>query len=131
MSRGASHSRGNRQAAGGAATCSCPTCGQSLPGDGELRVDEAGIVVRGDSYALLTQQEHAVFAALRRVSPRVRSREQLLSDLYHLQIDEPGIGVVDVFVCKLRKKLRPLGIEIDTVRGRGYRYLPAAPEGVR
>lgn len=28
-------------------TCACPTCGQRLPDDDALRVDDAGIVVRG------------------------------------------------------------------------------------
>lgn len=38
---------------------------------------------------------------------------------------EVEIKIVDVFVCKARKKLKPYDIEIETVRGRGYR-MPAA-----
>ncbi|WP_315920392.1 winged helix-turn-helix domain-containing protein [Mesorhizobium sp. SP-1A] len=105
----------------------CPCCGQPLPLDGDLRIDDAGFVVRGGAFATLTQQEHAVLTALQMASPRIRSREQLLADLYQLRCDEePEIKIIDVWVCKLRKKLKPLGINIDTVWGRGYRLLPCA-----
>ncbi len=37
-------------------------------------------------------------------------------------MDEPEIKIVDVFVCKLRKKLTSAGFEtpIETVWGQGY-----------
>ncbi|MEO0870964.1 MAG: helix-turn-helix domain-containing protein [Pseudomonadota bacterium] len=38
--------------------------------------------------------------------------------------DDVEIKIVDVFICKLRKKLKPFGIEIKTDWGRGY-YLTA------
>lgn len=34
--------------------------------------------------------------------------------------DEAEIKIIDVMVCKLRKKLKPLGVEIGTSRGEGY-----------
>ena len=38
--------------------------------------------------------------------------------------DEPGEEkIIDVLVCKIRKKLKPYGIDIKTHWGRGY-YLP-------
>ena len=43
---------------------------------------------------------------------------------------EPGVEddrdskIADVFVCKLRKKLEPLSIEIETLWGDGYRINP-------
>ena len=43
----------------------CPCCGQLIPADGALRVDDAGIVVLGGRFARLTSQEDAIFAALR------------------------------------------------------------------
>lgn len=39
----------------------------------------------------------------------------------HYMGDAPDIKIIDVFVCKLRRKLKPLGIAISTVWGRGYR----------
>lgn len=31
------------------------------------------------------------------------------------------IKIIDVFVCKMRRKLKPFGVEIETVWGQGYR----------
>lgn len=110
--------------------CRCPACGQELPDDDELRIDPAGIVVRRGRYAVLTRQEHALLEALRTVQPRHRTRQQLLSDLYWEGTDaeEPELKIIDVYVCKLRKKLKPLNVSIDTVWGRGYRLATPAPE---
>lgn len=33
---------------------------------------------------------------------------------------QPEIKIVDVYICKMRKKLEPFGIVIETVWGRGY-----------
>ena len=33
----------------------------------------------------------------------------------------PEPKIVDVFVCKLRKKIAPLGLTIETIWGQGYR----------
>jgi two-component system, cell cycle response regulator CtrA len=46
-------------------------------------------------------------------------------------VDEPELKIIDVFVCKLRKKLaRATGGEhyIETVWGRGYVLRDPAPE---
>lgn len=106
--------------------CACPTCGQQLPLDGDLMVDPAGVVARHGRFALLTVHEFEILEALRRASPRTMSKEALLAALYQLRNEEPEIKIIDVFVCRLRKKLKPLGVNIDTVWGRGYRLLPAA-----
>ncbi len=53
-------------------------------------------------------------------------KETIMLALYgglHQQ-DEAEIKIVDVFVCKMRKKLKRFGIEIETVWGRGYRMTP-------
>lgn len=50
------------------------------------------------------------------------SKEFLLDQLYG-GIDEPEIKVLDVFVCKIRKKIKKIDKESDyikTVWGRGY-----------
>lgn len=39
------------------------------------------------------------------------------------EADWPELKIVDVFICKLRGKLRPIGIEIETVWGQGYRLV--------
>jgi two-component system cell cycle response regulator CtrA len=61
------------------------------------------------------------------------SKEQLLTAIYgHLPSgDEPEIKIIDVFVCKARKKLKKFGIEVKTLWGRGYMMPPAAKSALR
>jgi two-component system cell cycle response regulator CtrA len=50
------------------------------------------------------------------------SKEMFLNHLYG-GIDEPEMKIIDVFICKLRKKLANASggnNYIETVRGRGY-----------
>lgn len=101
----------------------CPCCGQALPIHGGLIVDPSGIITRGGRFAVFKRAEFSMFAALHAVSPRLRSRQQLLQDLYWDRPEEPDIKIVDVFVCGLRKKLTPLGLTIQTVWGQGYRLV--------
>jgi DNA-binding response OmpR family regulator len=107
--------------------CACPTCGQTLPEDGSLRVDPAG-VDWGGRFACLTRQEAGVLEQLRDARGAIVSKESLLSNLYVVEADEAEIKIIDVFICKLRKKLKPLGVEIGTVWGRGYRLVSRAEE---
>lgn len=73
----------------------------------------------------LTGKEGSVFGAL--MARDTCTKNQLMAALYQPGADhEPEIKIIDVFVCKLRKKLRPFGIEIETVWGLGYRMGPAA-----
>lgn len=55
------------------------------------------------------------------------TKEQLLAGIYSARADDPPeIKIVDVYVCKIRKKLKPFGIEIETLWGVGYRIAPAS-----
>jgi DNA-binding response OmpR family regulator len=72
----------------------------------------------------LTPSEARVFCAL--LSRPLLTKDALMAALYHnLGRDEADQKIVDVFICKLRKKLKPFGIAIETVWGQGY-YLPPA-----
>lgn len=68
----------------------------------------------------LTAAEARVFSHLT-TKPQC-TKESIMAALYGLKpnTDEPEIKIVDVFVCKLRKKLRPFGVKIVTVWGQGY-----------
>ncbi|SMH42189.1 winged helix-turn-helix domain-containing protein [Mesorhizobium australicum] len=105
----------------------CPCCGQSLPIDETLRIDEAGFVVRNGRFARLNPAEAAIFGKLRERAGRIVSKETLHSALYLLE-PESEIKIVDVHICKLRKKLTPIGLPIETVWGTGYRFLPITKE---
>lgn len=108
--------------------CHCPTCGQALPGD-LLTIDwEAGIIVANGRFAYLTRQEFAVFTDLHAAKGGVRTKEQLLAAVTSFIDDAPEIKIVDVFICKIRKKLDGLGLSILTIWGAGYRLAPAKKE---
>ena len=67
----------------------------------------------------LTPSEARLFGAL--LKRDVLTKEALMATLYYnLNKDEAEIKIVDVFVCKIRKKLAPFGIKIETRRGVGY-----------
>lgn len=104
----------------------CPCCGQPLPENSDMRIDEAGFIVRAGRFATLTRQELTILLALKNVAPRVRSKEQLMADLYWSENEDPEIKIIDVWICKLRKKLQPLGVVIETIWGRGYRLVSTA-----
>lgn len=68
---------------------------------------------------LLTSREARVFAHL--TTREMATKQSVMAALYSDRPDEePEIKIVDVFICKMRKKLRPFGIVIDTVWGQGY-----------
>lgn len=58
-------------------------------------------------------------------------KEAFLSHLYG-GLTEPGVRIIDVFVCHLRKKLVDAGLPnlITTVTGYGYLVRPSRPEPV-
>lgn len=70
----------------------------------------------------LTPNETRIFAMIRKRSPNAVRRSSIMDAMYALRaVDEqPTIKVIDVLVCRGRKKLKPFGIEIKTVWGVGY-----------
>jgi two-component system cell cycle response regulator CtrA len=72
----------------------------------------------------LTTHEARLFGAL--LKRPVWTKEQLLFALYSGRHDDeqPEIKIIDVYVCKARKKLARWGIEIETLWGQGYRLAP-------
>ncbi len=69
----------------------------------------------------LTSKEFAILELLVVRKGQVLTKTALLNHLYG-GIDEPDGKIVDVFICKLRKKLQAVGGSdlISTVWGRGY-----------
>lgn len=110
----------------------CPCCGAPIVDDGRVRVDvEGGLIVAGGQVATLTKQEFDLFLALWQGAPRTFSKQQLMRATSGHGFDDREEKIVDVFVCKARKKLKPLGLNIETAWGRGYRIVPPgrqAPE---
>jgi two-component system cell cycle response regulator CtrA len=69
----------------------------------------------------LTGKEYAILELLVLRKGMVLTKEAFLNHLYG-GIDEPEMKIIDVFICKLRKKLAQAGAGnlICTVWGRGY-----------
>jgi two-component system cell cycle response regulator CtrA len=69
----------------------------------------------------LTGKEYAILELLVLRKGMVLTKEAFLNHLYG-GLDEPEMKIIDVFICKLRKKLASAGAAnlIGTVWGRGY-----------
>lgn len=77
----------------------------------------SGVLVR--TVWMLTPQEARLFAHL--TTRSLATKRSIMSAMYGDRIDdEPHEKIVDVFICKLRRKLKPYDIEITTVWGQGY-----------
>ncbi len=66
----------------------------------------------------LTANEARVFAHL--ASREMATKQSLMAVLYSGRSEEPGIKIVDVFICKLRRKIKPFGVSINTIWGQGW-----------
>jgi two-component system cell cycle response regulator CtrA len=108
----------------------------------QLNLDSKDVVVNGKPVHL-TGKEYGILELLLLRKGTVLSKETFLNHLYG-GLDEPEIKIIDVFVCKLRKKLSVGGAGdlITTIWGRGYMirdlpnedrpsvYMSAHPEAI-
>lgn len=107
--------------------CTCPLCGStdvSLP---MALLPERGMVVANGRFCVLTGIEALLLQRLAEIFPRIASKEALLEWMYQITPDKtPELKIVDVLVCRVRKKIEPLGIRIDTAWGKGYALAPGS-----
>ena len=98
-------------------------CGQvqSTITTGNLTVDLNTRCVAVDGAAVhLTAKEYQMLELLSLRKGMTLTKEAFLSHLYG-GMDEPEAKIIDVFICKLRKKLLAVGgHRIETIWGRGY-----------
>ncbi len=85
-----------------------------------LNLGSREVVVAGQPVHL-TGKEYAILELLTLRKGVVMTKEAFLNHLYG-GMDEPEVKIIDVFICKLRKKLAQAGANnlIGTVWGRGY-----------
>lgn len=96
---------------------------QSIITTGKLAVnlDTATVEVEGQSIHL-TGKEYGILELLSLRKGTTLTKEMFLNHLYG-GMDEPELKIIDVFICKLRKKLADATDGenyIETVWGRGY-----------
>lgn len=77
----------------------------------------------------LTQDEGRVLAALMRW--QIVGKQQLMALLYGHRDDPPGAKIIDQYIMRIRRKLKPHGIVIDTVWGEGWALDEAARAKLR
>jgi two-component system cell cycle response regulator CtrA len=90
-------------------------------GDIEVNLDGKTVEVRGNAVHL-TGKEYQMLELLSLRKGTTLTKEMFLNHLYG-GMDEPELKIIDIFICKLRKKLsEATGREnhIKTVWGRGY-----------
>ena len=90
-------------------------------GDIEVNLDGKTVEVRGNTVHL-TGKEYQILELLSLRKGTTLTKEMFLNHLYG-GMDEPELKIIDVFICKLRKKLsEATGREnhIETVWARGY-----------
>ena len=96
---------------------------QSIIHTGRLSVNLDTRAVEVDAEPVhLTGKEYGILELLSLRKGTTLTKEMFLNHLYG-GMDEPELKIIDVFVCKLRKKLAAASIDEDyihTVWGRGY-----------
>ena len=83
---------------------------------------DAGAVSVDDQPVHLTGKEYGILELLSRHKGTTITKEMFLNHLYG-GMNEPELKIIDVFICKLRKKLAHAtggNHHIETVWGRGY-----------
>ena len=96
---------------------------ESIIRTGKLAVNLDAKTVEVDSQRVhLTGKEYAMLELLSLRKGTTLTKEMFLNHLYG-GMDEPELKIIDVFICKLRKKLANVSDGanyIETVWGRGY-----------
>jgi len=91
---------------------------------GRLSVDQVQRLIRIDGHPIgITEMEYRVLELLAFARNNVVTRAMLLKHLYRRSDDQPQPKIIDVFISKLRKKLRNAsgGAEfIETIPQRGW-----------
>lgn len=99
---------------------------ESLPiltrGPLSISVAERTVAVGGETHEL-SLKEFGLLMALVQAEGEIVERSELLEKVWGIDFD-PQTNLVDVFIARLRNRLRPHGAKlIRTVRGKGYRLV--------
>lgn len=84
----------------------------------------AGVGFETPPQLMLTKNESVIFGLL--LKGTLVRRTAMMEALYLHKQDEAEIKIVDVWICKIRRKLKPYGIDIMVQWGQGYYLTPAA-----
>ncbi|MHB1855769.1 MAG: response regulator transcription factor [Acidimicrobiales bacterium] len=93
---------------------------------GDVSLDPATHEARiGSDLVVLTSTEFAILELLLRRAPAVADRRMIAVQVWDEEAAAVGSNTIDVHLARLRSKLSGGGTRIETVRGVGYRIVPA------
>ncbi|CAI3944063.1 DNA-binding response regulator [Commensalibacter papalotli (ex Botero et al. 2024)] len=94
----------------------------------QINLETREVFVNGN-IVRLTGKEYAILEMLILRRGVLISKITILNYLYPEGVDEPDMKIIDVFVCKLRKKLQNAGAGdlISTMWGQGYIFRQSNP----
>ncbi|EAR51750.1 two-component transcriptional regulator [Oceanicola granulosus HTCC2516] len=80
----------------------------------------------------LSRREHAIFQHLALNPNRIVSKAAIYDAVYGMAEEQPLDKVIDVYICKIRKKIDAAAVSgrpyIETVYGRGYKLTAEHPD---
>jgi two-component system cell cycle response regulator CtrA len=79
----------------------------------------------------MTPREWDLTSCLYANSPKIMSRQALLEAMYPNNASAPEMKIIDVFICKIRKKIKPHGMDIGLSWGKGYFMPPESASVLR
>ena len=92
---------------------------------GSLEFDPASREVRiGSARPKLTGTELSILEILMRRSPAVVPRQSIALHVWAEEADALGSNTIDVHMVRLRAKLALAPVQVETIRGIGYRLVP-------
>ncbi|WP_139973687.1 winged helix-turn-helix domain-containing protein [Ochrobactrum sp. CGA5] len=103
------------------AASECPCCGAKVSSLDLILDEPAGVVSYRGEVARFEPSPFRLLKALIESYPRTLTKEQCLNALTGDTDIDREIKIVDVQVCRIRKKADKLGLAISTVWGTGYR----------
>lgn len=100
----------------------CPSCGSMVDRIAAIIDLDAGTLAFGGKMARLTPQEARIAQFLLAAYPGYRSRGALYEALFFdlPDADWPEMSFVDVLIFRVRAKIKPLGLSIETIWSRGW-----------
>lgn len=81
-------------------------------------IDDDQVVVNAIRIFKITKSQARLLGVLLKRSEA--SKKMLLNAVTEPQKDEPELKIVDVYVCKMRKRLKDHGLDLVTIWGYGY-----------
>ena len=98
----------------------CPCCGANVKEPFVVDLGGNKLAVEGKTIDLMPKVAEVLFIMLK-AYPGTIDREMMMSKLYGMQSDQPGIAILNVYVTYARAALVGTDWTIRGVQGRGYR----------